>query len=236
MVKITDKIISIPPYISTTWDKVVSLHMKEQELIITLKNGEAVALPGLAPDVIELMFSSHAAFLEASASRPIQEPVKKILQGADHLGAPFRLAFGSIETIGQSLQHNPAYSDLPPIPADIAEKIGLIAKAVPSEDLASLPAAEENCNCIYCQMCRILKQGVAASAEPLHMSVEPLEEEVSEADLRFEQWEITNSGDKLYHLTNKLDSSEQYDVFLGSPVGCTCGKPNCEHVIAVLRH
>lgn len=237
--KITDKIISIPPYLSTSWDKVTSLHMEGEQLVITLKDGTAVTLPYLAPDVIEQIFSAHVNFLEESfVEKLAKESSKKASQGIEQLfGAPFRLSLGSIEAIGQSLQHNPAYRDLPPIPTEIVEKISALAKNVSEEDIRALPVAEQNCNCIYCQMSRILKQaGLPESKDLDRPLIDEFEEEVKEEDLRFEEWEVKNIGEKLYTVTHKLDAHMQYNVFLGTPVGCTCGKPNCEHIVVVLRH
>ena len=42
-------------------------------------------------------------------------------------------------------------------------------------------------------------------------------------------------NDKLFTVINKLDQQEKYNVFLGEPVGCTCGKQGCEHMLAVLK-
>jgi len=60
------------------------------------------------------------------------------------------------------------------------------------------------------------------------------EEEVSDEDLTFQDWEVKQEGDKLYLVTNPLDRDERYRVFLGKPLGCTCGKTNCEHIRMVL--
>jgi hypothetical protein len=64
----------------------------------------------------------------------------------------------------------------------------------------------------------------------------PLEEieEVSDEDLKFRDWEIKQTAEQLYTVTNPLDANEHYNVFLGSPLGCTCGDKNCEHIRAVL--
>jgi hypothetical protein len=237
--RITDKIISVPPYISTSWDKVMSLHMEGELLVVTLKSGVIIAIPDLHDDVVEHIFSCHIAFLESHMiEKSMKEPHGKVSRGIDQLlDSPFRLVFGSLEAISQALQHNPAYRNLPPIPIEIIEKITLLAKAVPSEDIAALPRAEENCNCIYCQMCRTLKQAAEAQhIVPDHPALDRLEEEVRSEELRFEEWDIRNIGEKLYSVTNKLHPELEYNVFLGSPVGCTCGQSNCEHIIAVLRH
>ena len=47
--------------------------------------------------------------------------------------------------------------------------------------------------------------------------------------------EITQTGDKLFTVVNKLDPQENYHVYLGHPVGCTCGKQGCEHILVVLK-
>ena len=60
------------------------------------------------------------------------------------------------------------------------------------------------------------------------------EEIVSDEDLAFRDWEIKQTTDEKYQVTNPLDANEQYNVFLGNPLGCTCGEKNCEHIRAVL--
>ncbi len=62
--KINDKILSIPPYISTSWSYVKSLQMKGPFLVITLMGGEAINIPNLKGDIIEQIFIAHANFLE----------------------------------------------------------------------------------------------------------------------------------------------------------------------------
>ena len=62
-----------------------------------------------------------------------------------------------------------------------------------------------------------------------------IEEEVSAADLTFRSWDIKQEADQLYTVTNPLNAKEHYSVFLGEPLGCTCGFKNCDHIQAVLR-
>jgi PhoH-like ATPase len=50
-----------------------------------------------------------------------------------------------------------------------------------------------------------------------------------------EIWGIEQTAEQLYKVTNPLDANEQYNVFLGTPLGCTCGLKNCEHIRAVLN-
>ena len=122
------------------------------------------------------------------------------------------------------MQHNPEQSDLPPVSPDILKKIAAVAKAFGLEDFSNLPKAEVNCNCFYCQVSRVL-----------HGEENVQEIEVSDEDLKFKSWDVKQSADKLYIVTNPLDVNEHYNVFLGEPLGCTCGQKNCEHIRAVLN-
>jgi hypothetical protein len=85
-----------------------------------------------------------------------------------------------------------------------------------------------HCNCFHCQIARVLKPNKEDTQQNE-------EQEISAEDLQFEQWIITHTGDQLYSVINKLDDSEQYNVYLGEPIGCTCGQTGCEHLLAVLK-
>lgn len=246
--KITDTIISIPPYISTTWDNVASLHMEEGVLFITLREGgKTVAIAALDRSIIEQIFSAHASFLEAHLPvHPVAHPRPQ--RGANNIEQlftfPFRLGAGlgaggggaaSIESMGQVLQHNPVYSELPPIPEEVANKIATLSKIISEEEILAMPAAEANCNCMYCQINRILRKEVLKEENTLPDHPALGGEKISSADLHFDQWKVELVGDKIYQVTNKLDPQEQYTVHLKDPIGCTCGKSNCEHIVAVLR-
>src|SRR4051812_39651917 len=63
--KITQHILSIPPYLSTTWDQIVSLYVKETQLVVCLQDRSTISVPNLNPEEIELIFKGHAAFLDA---------------------------------------------------------------------------------------------------------------------------------------------------------------------------
>ena len=91
------------------------------------------------------------------------------------------------------------------------------------ETLDQLPAGEPKCNCYFCQIMNRVHHELF------------LEQEVLEADLKFRDWTITETGDKLFSVENPLDSSEKHSVYLGHPVGCSCGNEGCEHIIAVLK-
>jgi hypothetical protein len=228
--KITNTIISIPPYISTAWVEVVSIRMQGEKLIFSLKDGSQAEVPGLAQEVIDQIFASHAAFLETKNQTPIPQQ-----QASEIFALPIKMGLGSLESMGQVLQHNPAYSGLPPMPHDMVQKITTLSKIISEEDLAAMPPPEENCNCMYCQIARILMKLEPHEQQTGTLEHHDKEESVSDAELHFEQWEVKLLQDKMYLVTNKLDREEHYSVHLGEPIGCTCGKPNCDHIIAVLR-
>ena len=128
--------------------------------------------------------------------------------------------------MNSAMQHNPAQADSPPMPKELLEKITGIAKVLGLEDPSQLPKPEPHCNCPFCQIARSFHGGEAEVK---------MEEEVSAIDLQFRTWDIKQTAEKLYTLTNPLDEKEYYNVFLGDPLGCTCGQKNCEHIRAVLN-
>lgn len=219
--KITGTLLSIPPYISTTWDNIASLHVRPDgsqfTLVIHLTSQDQIEIPHLAKHTVDEIFEAHARFTEDHAV------LKKPLDGPFGFTLPVK-SDGSFESLATSMQHNPDQADLPPIPESVLKKITMIARAFGLEDTA-FAKPEPNCNCVYCQVNRALL-GDAAPVEQL--------EEVSQEDLKFRDWDIQQTADKLYTVTNPLDTNEHYTVFLGTPIGCTCGSKNCEHIRAVL--
>ncbi len=248
--KINDRILSIPPYISTIWHNVYSLHMKENVLIITLMEGEPIHIPNLPGAVIEKIFDAHAQFVEVNHEEEsrllgqlpgveslLPEPKSPFQsQNLAHMPpeAPLRFDFGALDNMGSAMQHNPAQAAMPELPKEILNKIAAISQIIAPEDAAALPQPIAHCNCVFCQVARAIHKG-----KPLEEShEEPVaehEESVADEELKFQQWEIAQIGDKLFSVINKLDQSEKYSVYLGHPVGCTCGKQGCEHILAILQ-
>jgi hypothetical protein len=223
--KITTTILSIPPYISTTWKNISSLHVKDggsaYTLVVILQNRVQVEVPGLDKETIDAVFEAHAHSAEESAPKNMISPI----DGPFSFSLPLKPG-SPIDTLGSGMQHNPEQANLPPISPDILKKLTMIARAFGLEDASALPKAEPHCNCTYCQVTRAL-QGESPMEEPI--------EEVTAEDLTFRNWEIKQTADQLYSVTNPLDPNEHYSVFLGTPLGCTCGAKNCEHIRAVLN-
>jgi hypothetical protein len=247
-VKINDKLICIPPYISTTWDHVTFLHAEEDLqtqqpiLAIHLDDGNVVNIPNLDSSVIDIAFAAHLKFLEGETKKREQDSLPKTFQALVQkitglspeqiAGMTIRYGIGglpNVEGIEMAFQHNQAQSNAPDLPQEMLEKVVLMAKSLANGDISGFPKPEPHCNCMHCQVARAL-HGIEKKEEPA-----ATEEAVSEQDLRFRSWDIVQNGEKLYCVTNPENPGEQYNVYLGTPIGCTCGDPNCEHIIAVLH-
>ena len=226
-IKITDKILSIPPYISTSWSRIAGLHMKGSVLAITLVDGDTLHIPNLNTETVHLIFQHHAVYLEKEYTEPVQveSQLKNLIEQGD---SSIRFAFGSsMDGLGNILQHNTSQSDSPDLPLEVLHKVGAIAKIMGPSDEILLPKAEPGCNCFHCQISRALQP--TAHSEMIE------EQEVTEEELQFQEWTITQTGDKLFSVVSRLDEKEKYNVYLGEPVGCTCGKQGCDHILAVLK-
>lgn len=251
-----DKFISIPPYISTTWNNVKSLRMVGTALQVNMSDSSYVMVRDLEMDVIEDVFAAHARYLdrqlggnEAIKAKNDEKPTSSVESsfGSSLLGEnpgmvfPFHIGMGEKEVFGGALQHNLEYANAPDLPQDVITKIASIAKIVAPEGSAELPQPEPHCNCPHCQIARAIHLGLGNPVKPFSGScfnadeTQSEQEEVNADDLKFQQWQIEQVGENLFQVINKLDATEQYRVFLGSPVGCTCGKSGCEHIIAVLE-
>ena len=252
---VNSKILHIPPHISTSWNFVRTLYLKESTLIICLAAGVDVEVPNQTPETLEMIFTAHSNFLENQHQFPPGESLEK-------QSAPFQmtlvkrnpllsemkrfseaesdpsLGFGqaTFDSLGSALHHNALHANMPDLPKEILMKISAIAKIVAPDDYQGLPKPEPHCNCTHCQIARAVQSGLDGDKEIQSAAIQnEAEEMVSEADLNFQQWEIHQTDEKLYTCSNRLDSQEKYSVYLGDPVGCTCGKQGCEHILAVLK-
>jgi len=243
--KINHKILSIPPYVSTAWKNVVSLHLEEDNLlVIGLFNGSKIEIPNLDIAVLNSVFASHEKFLEqeteapspsqtGSQSTPGETPPSLFPPGFpdDSALMSIPLRFGMDGNMGNLLQHNSEGSDSPDLPPEVLDKIANISKAVGIENAENFPKPEPHCNCMHCQIMRKVHDETDAPFS----SEEVEEEDVSDEDLRFREWDIEAKDGNLFEVINPLSAEEHYTVHLGNPVGCTCGNANCEHIRAVLN-
>lgn len=237
--KITSKVFSIPPYISTRWEFVSSLRIVDNQLHVTLKDSTTCVIPHLPQETIDQIFSFHADSIEAT---PPKEDLTLILEGVrtgfKELISMFSKVKGNaIGSIGRALEHDPDNASLPDLPPEMVKKVTLLLNIIPKEDILAMPEAENGCNCMYCQINRILRAAILTEQREgsPDILVESETEPVEEQELSFSEWIVEPIAEKLYKVTNKIDPKEEYRVFLGDPIGCTCGKSHCEHVLAVLR-
>ncbi len=234
--KITPQILSLPPYISTTWANIASLRVEHVAngspvLIIELLQGDQVEIPGLDLAVIDTIFAAHAHALE-SQGQALQTPAKQDpLTFAFNL--PLKLFGEGFTKMGAVLQHNPEAAETSDIPQEVIEKISSFIQTLGLSETTAIPMPVQDCNCTFCQVSRAIHVAI----EPMQQdasSASLIEDPISDEDLRFRTWDIVQKGDRLYLVTNPIDESEQYNVYLGEPIGCTCGHRNCEHILAVL--
>lgn len=230
--KVNDKILSIPPYLSTSWRNVLSLHVRESFLVVTLRDGHSVSIPGLSGPDIDKIFKAHETYLEHETAPGISTKgtLSNLFTGLGD--GSMQISFGGLDQLGGMFQHNPAQANSPPLPPEVLQKIATVAKMMAADDSIVLPKPEPNCHCFHCQVARGIQEAIYPQEEEITVEIEA---DISEEELQFSQWAIKPAGERLYTVINKLDTTEQYTVFLGDPVGCTCGKAGCEHVLAVLR-
>lgn len=237
--KVNNTILSLPPHISTAWKNVTSLQVISEGgnpiLAVILLDGHVVKIPGLSQEMLQHIFSCHATFLEeqAAPSPKSSLPESPLLNKMENLvDIPLQFTTNGFQGFGP-LQHNPEQAASPDMPPEVLNKIAQVATVFSNvlggeEGTMTLPDAEPHCNCMHCQIVRAMKGETKAIKEKEE------EEPVTEQDLKFKEFEIQKMGDNLYEVTNPLDQTEHFQVFLGSPIGCTCGKKNCDHIRAVL--
>lgn len=216
--KISAQILSIPPYVSTSWKNIASLHLEyissQDVLVITLHSGVRIEIPALPVVLIEEIFSAHRHHLE-------QEEVK---------ARPGKSSSLEVFSMLNPLLHDPSLSDTPALPEELLSKIADMAKNMGLSDHEAIPHPERECRCMRCQIARALQ-----SALNTHTEEAPLEEEeVTDADLSFASWKVSKEHDKLY-IVSHPEEDEHYHVHLGEQIGCTCGQTGCEHIRAVLK-
>jgi len=210
--KITASFLSIPPYISVPWDEVAALQTSEKDgnfiLFVTLKNDTIVEIPNLSQPIINTIFDAHAKSLQPTFPMPFGFSIP--VNGDSPITA-----------FGDGMEHNPDQKDFPNLPPQLLEKLTVILKSLGVDTGNTLPQPEAGCNCVHCQIVKSLGA--------------PAEEPVAIEDLSFRDWEVTQLEGPLYKVTNPLDKNEHYEVFLGTPLGCTCGHNDCEHIKAALH-
>lgn len=247
--KVDNRFISIPPYISTGWASVESIRVHEGILFITLHDGEQVKIPQLSSEQVSLIFNAHAAFMEDE--QQFMEELDEDEDEKNSLPFPFGDSIslgngdensmfsmqisGLINTpgvVGISMQHNPRHANAPDLPKEILQRITSISQIIGAQNMEMLPDPQPQCNCPFCQISNAIKRTHISERS---LENEHKEQEVRAEELQFNQWEIALLEPDLFSVKNKLDHTEIYKVCLKPKVGCTCGEQGCEHIVAVLK-
>ncbi len=268
--KITPKIFHLPPYLSTAWSDVRAIYHKDGMLTILLLNGHSIEIPKIDDEIKQQIFSAHASFLqEKQEVKPLPLPNIKsqlslpfqvfhlktpldipphiavdslLAEIMNHTPPTMRMQLDSMETIANSMQHNPKQANTPDIPQEILHKIAQVAKIVVSNDIESIPPPEPHCNCPHCQIARVIHKDTkyTEESEGLTAKEELPSQNAPSQDLTLQGiWEIQELGKETYTVKSRSNPSETYSVTLkgslGNTFGCTCGQFGCEHLIAVLK-
>jgi len=252
--KINTTGISVPPYISTSWSNVKAVHVENLEegkvLQVILNDDVKIDIPKLDDDDIKAIFDCHSAYLEK-----FSEEKTNSLDTFNDFQSQISSSFGDLKgmfgsgdvssmnpsamkmenfvgsgELSSFLKHDPSQSDAPDLPLDVLNRIASITKMLGEQEdiLSGIEDAFPDCNCFHCQVVGAMRSSLTGALD------ENAGELVSEEDLKFREWDISSLGDKLYKVVNLMDENEYYQVFLGDPIGCTCGHNNCEHIRVVL--
>ena len=255
---INKQLISIPPYLATRWENVNALYMVGDELFIKLSDNKEVCVPKLSQEHLDLLFQIYANLekpLTSTQSKPANKNTSKEEEKKPNPSLSFRLKggpggvstqmgippiFGNFMGMEPLLQHDPKQAHTPPLPAEILERLKGVSNLIGAEDLDTLPKAEPHCNCPFCQIVRAIHPEDHTEEEPCLIENEG--EPVNDDEISFrhsaaeltEEWKVSKESEQLYRVTSVQDSDVAYQVFLGRPIGCTCGSNQCEHIKAVL--
>src|SRR5579883_478597 len=163
--KITSNIFSLPPYISTTWQNIIALHIRHEEgadlLVVDLLNGNRIEVPHLDVETLGKIFAMHEAFHEKEIAKPISSLQKNDLNSLLSLHLPAKLFGEGLEKISGVLQHNPEAADTPDLPPEFLERVAKIAESLGIEDINSVPSPSDGCNCLFCQISRTMQAQIA---------------------------------------------------------------------------
>ena len=100
-VKITPKILSIPPYISTSWSNISSIHLRNHsQMVFSLKDGSQVEIPNMAQGDIDEIFQAHANFSESDSFLP-----KSLFDNSLSLSIPIKADGSTLDPLNAHMQH-----------------------------------------------------------------------------------------------------------------------------------
>lgn len=206
---INKQVLSIPPFISTSWKDIeLLLSDGHSTLNIYLKNGTLVKISNLLKEDLDLIFKVHQDILLTQQDTRISSMMDPLL----------------FSFTGPMLEHDPDLQDSSPLPDEVKNKLKSLIDGMPKIEKSKLPEIHQNCNCPYCQIMNLVH------------GTDDEEDIVSEDELHFSTWKQDALTNHLIKLTHPFNDEESYLVSLDSPVTCSCGQIGCEHVEHVLRN
>jgi hypothetical protein len=206
---INKQLLSIPPFISTSWKDIELLLSDGQNTLnIYLKNGTLVKISHLLKEHLNLIFSVHQEILLNQA----QEVTTPIID-------PLFFQFS-----GPFLEHDPDLCDASPLPDEVRSKLKSLIENLPKMDPSKMPVVHDNCFCPHCQLINLIFENTEK------------EELVSDSDLTFSTWIQEEVSDDEIKLIHPYNSDEFYIIKLQNPLQCSCQMPDCEHLLHVLRN
>src|SRR3989339_1424676 len=106
--RINHKVLSIPPYVSTSWKNISSLQSKkdneQHSLLVYLQDGSCILIPNLEEVVVQAIFAAHAKYMELDKVSAQTSDIKK--QPAPFQDSNSGIKFFEIENISSMLCHN----------------------------------------------------------------------------------------------------------------------------------
>jgi hypothetical protein len=230
--RINHKVLSIPPYISTSWKQIVSIHSDENDgktlLVLHLQDGSSVSIPDLDLEIIKVIFNTHSKYVEQEAQS--SAAMISIPAQTNALAGSFPIEMDVIQSMLYHKEEERYSQNLPPY---LLKKVAEFSQEMGFSDSHTLPTPEAHCNCPHCQIARTMRQALKVS--PDSPCEEEEEEDITSEDLSFKSWIIEPVSQDLYKVTHPDDPKQTFQVFLSSPIGCTCGSNRCEHIEAVLN-
>lgn len=239
--RINHKILSIPPYISTSWKQVLSLKTEKKDnsflLHIHLQDGSFISIPEIDESLINAIFTSHSKYLENETIPPISPPSSASFfmelpkESLSFISPPpFLHLLQEFKGLSSLIQHDIKKSNDPSFPQEMINKIVEATKSMKIENPKDLPKAEPHCNCPRCQISRYMN----LAFKPIENDMD-IDEEVKKEDLSFKDWIIYPIENNQYKVIHPDRKEELHLVNLNSPVMCSCGSSCCEHILAVLN-
>lgn len=225
--KINKNMLSIPPYITTTWDNITCVQacVVQDEFVdikICLADGEKVEVPHVPEKIFNKIRDEYEKFIESSSINTpadlggIASGIADIFQGANRelpaIGRGENVGVIGFPVSGHPRQHHEA-------PVLGKEALRQITKTLGEKAFEGEYITK--CNCIYCQSCRFVqdKKNKESGEKPLEFS---------------DAWLVEEVGTDKFIVRDKMKESNVFTVYLKPKIICSCGSNVCEHIKATL--